>query len=137
MSIELTARQKDVLVLFAELDREGEWPPTLREIGNAVGISSTSGLRKFEINPLVDLGLLTRGEFDRPRQNHITNHGRSTARRILRDDPWPLAPEAFDTAHGTAMLPVYEWQVGDAVAEVPPAPATMPRVEPAAPVPVA
>lgn len=112
MSIELTARQKDVLVLFYELELEGAWPPTLREIGEAVGISSTSGLRKFEINPLVDLGLLTRGEFDRPRQNSITNHGRSTARRILRDNPWPLAPEAFDTAQGTAMLPVYEWYVG-------------------------
>lgn len=117
--VTLTARQKDILVLHDALEQEGLPPPTAREICSALGMSHTSGAYAFKVRAsLQDAGLLTRAERGGNRTIRVTNHGRSTARRILRDNPWPLVPEAFDTPDGTSMLPVYEWHVGDVAQSV-------------------
>ena len=43
----LTDREKEILSLITRLTEERGFPPTIREIGKAAGISSTNGVRYF------------------------------------------------------------------------------------------
>lgn len=55
----LSTRQKKILAFIEDfLNREG-YPPTIREIGEAVGIASTSVVN-YNLNKLVDYGLIER-----------------------------------------------------------------------------
>ncbi len=55
----LSKRQQNILKFIAQfLDRRG-YPPTIREIGEAVGIASTSVVN-YNLNKLVDYGLIER-----------------------------------------------------------------------------
>jgi repressor LexA len=57
----LTARQRNVLsVIQARIDSDGR-PPTLREIGQELGIASTNGVRDH-LQALIDKGFIRRDE---------------------------------------------------------------------------
>jgi len=57
----LTARQRQVLeIIDTSMSRQGR-PPTLREIGNQLGIASTNGVRDH-LQALIDKGYLRRDE---------------------------------------------------------------------------
>lgn len=55
----LSERQKGILEFFFEFQRENSFPPTIREIGKAVGISSTSVVN-YNLNRLEDMGFIER-----------------------------------------------------------------------------
>ena len=55
----LSERQKNILSFLEEFTRENEYPPTIREIGAAVGISSTSVVN-YNLNVLENKGHIAR-----------------------------------------------------------------------------
>lgn len=55
----LSPRQAGILEFIREYTQSHSRPPTIREIGNAVGISSTSVVN-YNLNKLVEMGLLYR-----------------------------------------------------------------------------
>jgi repressor LexA len=55
----LTTRQRRVLEVIAALTRAGGRPPTLRELGEALAITSTNGVRDH-LQALIDKGYLRR-----------------------------------------------------------------------------
>ncbi len=57
----LTDREKEILGLITRLTEERGFPPTLREIGEAAGISSTNGVRYF-LDRLEAKGRIRRGD---------------------------------------------------------------------------
>lgn len=57
----LSARQERILVFIRQYRDEHGYPPTIREIGKAVGISSTSVV-KYNLERLEDKGKLERSE---------------------------------------------------------------------------
>jgi repressor LexA len=57
----LTVRRRQILAFIAEATAEQGYPPTVREIGRAVGLSSSSSVH-FHLKALADLGYLERGE---------------------------------------------------------------------------
>ncbi|KPL19724.1 MAG: hypothetical protein AMJ92_01935 [candidate division Zixibacteria bacterium SM23_81] len=59
MTVTLTTRQKQALDFIAESARERGCPPTIREIGDALGISSTNGVR-YVLDALVRKGHIRR-----------------------------------------------------------------------------
>mgnify|MGYP001183674537 FL=1 len=59
--MELSDRQKNMLKFIREFAEENQYPPTIREIGEAVGISSTSVVN-YNLNKLVEAGLIERNK---------------------------------------------------------------------------
>ena len=57
--LDLSERQKNILSFLEEFTRENEYPPTIREIGAAVGISSTSVVN-YNLNVLEKKGHIAR-----------------------------------------------------------------------------
>lgn len=57
----LSERQRRMLDFIQEFNRESGYPPSLREIGRAVGISSTSVVN-YNLNRLVEEGYLDRDQ---------------------------------------------------------------------------
>jgi len=55
----LSERQKGILEFFYEFHQENSFPPTIREIGKAVGISSTSVVN-YNLSRLEDMGFIER-----------------------------------------------------------------------------
>jgi repressor LexA len=55
----LSDRQKKILEFFVEFQEENSYPPTIREIGNDVGISSTSVVN-YNLNRLEEMGYIER-----------------------------------------------------------------------------
>ena len=55
----LTGRQRVVLEEVARLTAANGWPPTIRELGEALGISSTNGVRRH-LEVLERKGFITR-----------------------------------------------------------------------------
>lgn len=43
---DLTERQKEVLVTIASLTDTKGWPPTIRELGQALGIANPNGVKR-------------------------------------------------------------------------------------------
>jgi repressor LexA len=61
----LSDRQRRILIFIREYLEEHNYPPTIREIGQAVGISSTSVV-KYNLERLVEKGMIERsGEVSR------------------------------------------------------------------------
>jgi repressor LexA len=61
----LSDRQRRIMIFIREYLEEHNYPPTIREIGQAVGISSTSVV-KYNLERLVEKGLIERsGEVSR------------------------------------------------------------------------
>jgi repressor LexA len=59
--MKLSERQQKILDFIRVFFRENMYPPTIREIGQAVGISSTSVVN-YNLNKLVDAGLIERNK---------------------------------------------------------------------------
>ena len=59
MEPKLSARQKRILKFIETFIEANGYPPTIREIGEAVGIASTSVVN-YNLNKLVEYGLLAR-----------------------------------------------------------------------------
>ena len=59
MAEALSARQIEILRFIAKFTAEYQYPPTIREIGNSVDISSTSVVN-YNLNKLESLGLILR-----------------------------------------------------------------------------
>ena len=57
----LSERQENILVFIREFAEEHGFPPTIREIGKAVGISSTSVV-KYNLERLEEKGKLERSD---------------------------------------------------------------------------
>jgi repressor LexA len=57
----LSEKQRAILRVIEEWLTQRGYPPTIRDIGNAVGISSTSVVN-YNLNKLVDAGFLTRSK---------------------------------------------------------------------------
>jgi repressor LexA len=55
----LSDRQRDILEFFHSFHEENSYPPTIREIGSAVGISSTSVVN-YNLNRLEEMGFIER-----------------------------------------------------------------------------
>ncbi len=59
--MKLSERQQHMLVFIQDYYQEHLYPPTIREIGEAVGISSTSVVN-YNLNKLVDAGMIQRNK---------------------------------------------------------------------------
>ena len=69
--MKLSERQQHMLVFIQDYYQEHLYPPTIREIGEAVGISSTSVVN-YNLNKLVDAGMIQRNK-DVSRGIRLTN----------------------------------------------------------------
>ncbi|MBE3596458.1 MAG: transcriptional repressor LexA [Hydrogenibacillus sp.] len=76
----LSSRQKAILRYIAEAVRHKGYPPSVREIGQAVGLSSTSSVH-FELTRLVREGYLLRDP-DKPRALRLSAEGRKVVAPI-------------------------------------------------------
>lgn len=108
MAAPLTARQSEVLAFVQRYIRTHSRPPTMKEIGAAVDISSTSAVSKV-------LGALeAKGQIERT--PHVSRGlrltGLSDGPRVQRSTPVPFVADAFDrdpatlreVADGTVLL---------------------------------
>jgi repressor LexA len=59
--MKLSDRQQQMIEFIRSFTEENQYPPTIREIGEAVGISSTSVVN-YNLNKLVDAGLIERNK---------------------------------------------------------------------------
>jgi repressor LexA len=79
----LSERQKKILNFLDAFTRENEYPPTIREIGAAVGISSTSVVN-YNLNVLEKKGYITRDKVVSRGLKLVDRSGSRAAR--ARDD---------------------------------------------------
>ncbi|MCL2883036.1 MAG: transcriptional repressor LexA [Coriobacteriia bacterium] len=91
---QLSARQRDILDFLSTFLRENSYPPSVREIGEAVGLSSSSSVHS-QLNTLEGLGFIRRDT--------------STARglTLLLDGPDAPMPDILpDIPNSIVMLPL-------------------------------
>jgi len=81
----LTARQRGVLDVIRQSVRERGYPPSIREIGDAVGLTSTSSVA-HQLRTLERKGLLKR-DYNRPRAVNVQDA--DPAATNARGDPLP------------------------------------------------
>ena len=72
---DITARQQRILDFIAETVRDRGYPPTVREIGEAVGLTSSSSVHAQLAN-LERKGLLHEGPHEAPRDGAVRAEGR-------------------------------------------------------------
>lgn len=99
----LSERQRKILGFIVDFTESHDYPPTIREIGEKVGITSTSVVN-YNLTKLEDMELLTR-------QREVSR-GLSLNRAKLAD----LGLIELD---GTAVAPVYQPRVEDETVAVP------------------
>ena len=85
--MKLSSRQEGILEFIRGFLEEKGYPPTIREIGRSVGISSTSVVN-YNLNALKEKGLLERGKEVARGLRLLDVGGRTAGRRTLvRDIP--------------------------------------------------
>src|SRR3954451_4217970 len=100
MSITLTKRQQQILDFIEQANRERGYPPSVREIGEAVGLTSPSSVHA-QLATLQRLGFLRRDP-TKPRAIEVRydpNSGAAIERRPVRH-----VPLVGDVAAGTDVL---------------------------------
>src|SRR3954451_11598197 len=100
MSITLTKRQQQILDFIEQANRERGYPPSVREIGEAVGLTSPSSVHA-QLATLQRLGFLRRDP-SKPRAIEVRwdpNSGAAIERRPVRH-----VPLVGDVAAGTDVL---------------------------------
>lgn len=100
MSEELTERQSQILQVIEEHQRTRGYPPSVREIGSAVGLTSPSSVHS-QLNTLQRLGYLVRDP-SKPRAIGVRwdpNSGAAVERRPVRH-----VPVVGEVAAGTDVL---------------------------------
>ncbi len=86
MSTQLTGRQRQILDYIVDTVRDRGYPPSVREIGDAVGLSSPSTVHSH-LSSLVRAGLLKR-DATKPRAIEVVDTGRHGLHRApVRDVP--------------------------------------------------
>jgi repressor LexA len=80
----LTGRQQDIISFFTDHARRNDYPPTLREIGDAVGLKSASSV-SYQVRELQRKGYLSR-EGGRPRTTTLRQPAVELAPQA---QPWP------------------------------------------------
>lgn len=83
---QLTARQAEILDVVIDGIATHHVPPTVREIGEEVGMSSPSSV-KYQLDALEEKGYISRNP-RRPRMIELTEAGRAHARRSRGDSEW-------------------------------------------------
>ncbi len=96
---EISDRQRQILHLILETVERRGYPPTVREIGDAVGLSSPSTVHSH-LSVLVDQGYLLRDP-SKPRAIEVVDDGR---RSDLRRAPLRDVPLVGRIAAGTPIL---------------------------------
>ena len=96
----LTWRQQMILQVIADFAERRRYAPTLREIGAAAGLASTSGV-SYQLSILQDKGYLRR-DARRPRTVEVRLPGREAIRLEVQD----LASAVDIPARGAACVPV-------------------------------
>jgi repressor LexA len=96
----LTARQQKVLQVIRELGKRRTYAPSLREIGDAAGLASTSSV-SYQLRVLQEKGYLRR-DARRPRTVEV----RVPGRRAVRLEVEGLAEEVDIPARDAAYVPV-------------------------------
>ena len=100
MSDTLTARQREILDCIVEHQNERGYPPSVREIGEAVGLKSPATV-KAHLDNLKDAGYLVRDPA-KPRAIQVRYEGTSGASAERR--PVRHVPLVGDVAAGTDVL---------------------------------
>jgi repressor LexA len=96
----ITARQKEILVFIESQMRERGYPPSVREIGEAVGLTSPSTVHSH-LNTLERLGYLRRDP-TKPRAIEVRWDSNSGA--VMERRPMRHVPLVGDVAAGTDVL---------------------------------
>ncbi len=91
----LSKRQQNILQFIGRFSREHARPPTIREIGSAVGISSTSVVN-YNLNRLETLGLILRNK-EVSRGIRLTDDGMRRG---------GVAPEPATTSRNMVQIPL-------------------------------
>ena len=101
---QLTARQAEILDVVIDGIATHHVPPTVREIGEEVGMSSPSSV-KYQLDALEEKGYISRNP-RRPRMIELTEAGRAHARRSRGDSEWEsqLLPTAENGEIVAAMI---------------------------------
>ena len=100
MSDSLTTRQREILDCIVEHQNERGYPPSVREIGEAVGLKSPATV-KAHLDNLKDAGYLVRDP-SKPRAIQVRYEGTSGASAERR--PVRHVPLVGDVAAGTDVL---------------------------------
>src|SRR5690242_12157637 len=91
----LTPRQQRVLATIKEAIEKRGYPPSMREIGQAVGLTSSSSVA-HQLRVLEEKGFLKRDP-NRPRALEVFLPELMAARRSIgAGEPAPSAPEGYD-----------------------------------------
>jgi repressor LexA len=98
----LTARQQEIWQYLAEYVDEHGYPPTVREIGDAVGLASPSTVHAHLAN-LERAGLLRRDP-TKPRALELVGRKKSEPKPSSRQDETPLLPLVGQIAAGGPLL---------------------------------
>jgi repressor LexA len=89
----LSDRQNRMLAFIQKFSDESGYPPSIREIGSNVGITSTSVVN-YNLNRLVEEGYLTRDQ-NVSRGLRLTDKLESTARKVVESFQVPLVGRIF------------------------------------------
>jgi repressor LexA len=98
----LTARQQEIWQYLAEYVDEHGYPPTVREIGDAVGLASPSTVHAHLAN-LERAGLLRRDP-TKPRALELVGRRKLEAQPAPRSDSTPILPLVGQIAAGDPLL---------------------------------
>jgi repressor LexA len=98
----LTARQQEIWQYLAEYVDEHGYPPTVREIGDAVGLASPSTVHAHLAN-LERAGLLRRDP-TKPRALELVGRRKAESPAPAREDTMPLLPLVGQIAAGGPLL---------------------------------
>ncbi len=102
MSGEITHRQRQILDIIARAVAERGYPPSVREIGEAVGLSSPSTVHSH-LSALVKSGHLRRDP-SKPRAIEVVDTGRAPADEALHRAPVRDVPLVGRIAAGSPIL---------------------------------
>lgn len=98
----LTKRQEDILDFIGSYTQENKYPPTVREIGRAVGLSSPSSVQT-QLTKLAELGYITR-DSSKSRSMVVTNRARKERQGEAASTTSPAA--AAPARSSSTLLPL-------------------------------
>lgn len=84
MEVTVKRRHEDIIKFCKRFMRENGYPPSIREIGDGVGLKSTSSVVQY-MHEMRDIGLITIGQECSPRAFCIAG-----ARYVFEDDEKPV-----------------------------------------------
>src|ERR1700748_3494570 len=88
VDLDLTKRQKEIFDFIRKYAAKTGYPPTVREIGKAVGLHSSSTVHQHLAN-LERIGLLKRDP-SKPRAIELFDRAVAEVRRVVRPEGLPL-----------------------------------------------